>query len=151
MSFDRAGVDHPSCDADAPRLSQPLSTYLMCLRLPLASPTLAPRARHIQQCVTPLLAPNARWRRFPRARALTSAPHHPPPRPSSCVVSLTLCLRPIPLSLRQFPRPLRVASIPPASAQTALRQRPMSPLHVPASASPCYTAHLKHEQRGFFL
>ena len=48
------------------------------------------------------------------ASLLTSAPHHPLPRPSPCVLSLTLCLRPIlvPLPLRQFPRPLCVASIP---------------------------------------
>ena len=44
----------------------------------------------------------------------TPSPRHPLPRPSPCVVSLTLCLRPIlvPLPLRQFPRPLRVGSIP---------------------------------------
>jgi hypothetical protein len=57
VSFDRAGVDHPSRDADAPQLSRPLSTYL---RLPLAStpngPNPRPKSRRIQQCVTPSLA-----------------------------------------------------------------------------------------------
>ena len=40
----------------------------MCLRLPLA-----PRVGRIQQCITPSLAPNARWRGFPCACALASA------------------------------------------------------------------------------
>ena len=112
MSFDRAGVDHPSRDADAPQLSRPLSTYL---RLPLAStpngPNPCPKSRRIQQCVTPSLAPNARWKGFPRACALapafkpaflrgelvtsasllSSAPHHPLPRPSPCVCAPSLC------------------------------------------------------------
>ena len=164
MSFDRVGVDHPSRDADVPQLSWPLSTYL---RLPLAStpngPNPRPKSRCIQQCVTPSLAPNARWKGFPHACALapafkpaflrgelvtsasllSSAPHHPLPRPSPCVVSLTLCLHPIlvPLPLRQFPA--RCINSPASSLQWP-----------PHAMCPClhrYTAHLKHEQRASFF
>ena len=164
MSFDRAGVDHPSRDADAPQLSRPLSTYL---RLPLAStpngPNPRPKSRRIQQCVTLSLAPNVRWRGFPRACALapafkpaflrgelvtsasllSSAPHHPLPRPSPCVVSLTMCLRPIlvPLPLRQFPA--HCINSPASSLQR--------PPHAMCPRLHRYTAHLKHEQRASFF
>ena len=57
MSFDRAGVDHPSCDADAPRLSQPLSTYLMVPALTPRLPNPRPKSQTHSTMRYPLARP----------------------------------------------------------------------------------------------
>ena len=120
---------------------------------PLMGLTLAPRADAFNDALPPPL-PQMRDGGAPaflhchicvssESYICTPSPRHPLPRPSPCVVSLTMCLRPIlvPLPLRQFPA--RCINSPASSLQR--------PPHAMCPRLHCYTAHLKHEQRASFF
>ena len=95
-------------------------------------------------CITVLMIlPNTRvvTRRTPLSLALrlqyptsvsllTSAPHHPPPRPSPCVALLALCLHPI-LASTSIPMPLVCCTNP-----RSLCSVTTPPCHVPCVCTP---------------